>query len=131
MAKLKARGRTELARVSKEKTNPALVPCDGCEGTGNRVSDLTHLYKVGDVCTACEGKGQKPPLTTWERRTLALMSDGKILEKLDVKFQPMSYESRVKPYSYGWKVKGSLKVGKTAEQWVAVYEKLHWTKERV
>lgn len=63
MAKLSARGRTEVARWTREDDSP------------------------------------KSDLVSWRRSTLALMSDGVLLEKDDVVFKP---EGR--RHSYGWKV---------------------------
>ena len=92
MAKLSARGRKELARVSKEKETPE-----------------------GD-------------LTTWERRTLALMDDGNILEKRDVRFKPIAGLEGSK-HSYGWKVLGKAKPGLTPERFVEIYVEKGYAKE--
>lgn len=89
MARLSARGRTELVRVSKAE-------------------DVTDSDSV----------------VTWRRYTKALMSDGTILEKVDVRFK--SDGSR---HSYGWKAKGKAKKGLTAEQFVEVFAKAGYTKE--
>jgi hypothetical protein len=61
------------------------------------------------------------PLTRWERTTLRLMSDGKVLEKRDVQFQPDAYDPLGRKYSYGWKVYGTMKPGRGAEQFEAIY----------
>jgi len=58
MAKLNARGRTELARVSKVR-----------EG-------LEEAAAYGGST-----------LTDWSRTTLVLMSDGAVLKKLDIRFK--------------------------------------------
>lgn len=47
--------------------------------------------------------------TTWERKTRAYMSDGTILQKFDVRFKPMGYQTVGEVHSYGWKVFGKLK----------------------
>lgn len=82
MAKLSARGRKELARVTK-------VVFPGEE-----------------------------ELTSQRRYTLSLMSDGVILEKIDVVFR-----SDGKKHSYGWKVRSKVKESVTPEKFVAVFEK--------
>lgn len=69
MAKLSARGRKEVARLSKE----------------------------GDP-------GRE--LVSWERVTVTLMSDGKVLEKRDVVFQ-----SDGRKHTWGWKVRGKMAKG--------------------
>lgn len=122
MAKLSARGRKELARVSKEYIKPDLVTCDVCQGTKIHPSDFLDA-KQGDTCTVCKGTGQKPPLTKWERKTLALMSDRTILEKRDVRFQPDWLDKEGRFYSYGWKVKGKAKEGVTPEKFIEIYSK--------
>lgn len=88
MAKLSARGRTELARISKEDCDP--------------ISELI----------------------IWRRKTLALMSDRTVLEKLDVRFKPDSFfNPRGELYSYGWKVKGKAKPELTPERFREIYAK--------
>ena len=57
-------------------------------------------------------------LTVWSRTTLALMSDLKVLKKLDVRFK-----SDDRPYSYGWKVYGKAKADLTADRFVEVFAK--------
>lgn len=76
MAKLSARGRTELARVRKT--------CD--------------KYK----------------------RTLALMSDGKVLSKLQA-FMAATPYTPAHWHDYGWTVKAKIKDGVTVEQFVAAH----------
>ena len=50
--------------------------------------------------------------TNWERVTYALMEDGVLLAKVDVRFKPADYELALypkgRPHSYGWKRKGRL-----------------------
>lgn len=48
-------------------------------------------------------------LTTWERVTRVYCSNGKILEKHDVRFRPDSVDKNGRFYSYGWKVYGTVK----------------------
>jgi hypothetical protein len=77
MAKLSARGRTEVARLVKE------LPAD-------------------ETCS-------------WRRKTFALMSDGVVLEKLDVEFRLRAY-APTRRHSYGWKV--LLRTKATKERFV-------------
>lgn len=49
--------------------------------------------------------------TEWERTTTAYMSDGKVMEKLDVRFKPWREGEQPQSHSYGWKLKGKLKPG--------------------
>jgi hypothetical protein len=65
--------------------------------------------------------GTSPALTTWERTTRRLMSDGKILEKRDVRFQPDWLDTDGRRHSYGWKVHGTIKAGVTTERFVEIY----------
>lgn len=73
MAKLSARGRTEVARFSKEKT-------------------VTDPDRYVD----------------WERITYALMSDGHLLKKRDVRFKETTILAEQK-HCYGWKDEGKVK----------------------
>lgn len=66
-------------------------------------------------------------LITWERITVALMDDGVILRKRDVKFKPAHYETEGSKYSYGWTVKGKARPG-TAAAFEAAYTKAGYTK---
>lgn len=77
MAKLSARGRTEVVRVAREH-DPKLFENSLCD---------------------------------WERVTLALMSDGNVLKKLDVRFRADGTARSGERYSYGWKVLGKFKGG--------------------
>ena len=63
-------------------------------------------------------------LCSWERRTLAVMHNGRVLEKLDVRFRPDAFEPAGRFHSYGWKVKGKLAAGKTPETFRAAYERV-------
>ena len=135
MARLSARGRAELARVFKEIHKPDIVPCTGCDATGKRTHTLTsesgHThYNVGEDCSECDGKGQKKPLTMWERKTYALMSDRNILQKTDVRFQPDTLNQQGQKHTYSWTVKGKVKVGVSTEEWVAAYIKAGFTEDK-
>ena len=79
MAKLSARGRKEVVRLS-------------------------HAGEVDRE------------LVSWEKVTVALMSDNTVLEKRDVRFR-----SDGRPHTWGWKVRGKLAQGKTPAQWEAAY----------
>jgi hypothetical protein len=57
-------------------------------------------------------------LTTWERLTRAYMSDGKVMQKIDVRFKDGER------YSYGWKIWGTRKKGSTIESYRAYVAKL-------
>lgn len=48
--------------------------------------------------------------------TLALMSDGKILEKRDAKFKPDNIYPKGRPHTWGWKIKGKIKSTTTPEE---------------
>lgn len=122
MAKLSARGRTELARVSKETTFPDSRPCTGCNATGVypsdlRLSDNSLLQKMGDVCKSCSGKKEEQSPISWERNTYALMSDGNILSKRDVLFAVSELLSNRK-HTYNWTV--LKKTDMSADKFLAV-----------
>jgi len=87
MAKLKARGRTEIVRMTRES------------------NEIKKLYD-----------DDKNP-RVWARNTIALMSDRKILEKRDVRWQDGS------KHSYGWKVVQTVRADVTPEQFTAFYAK--------
>ena len=99
MAKLGARGRTVKVEAVKEYTREQLA------------SAYEKRYP-GET-----------PLTIWERTTHRLMSDGKVLEKRDVQFQPDWLDKSGRKHSYGWKVHGTLKAGITAEDFARIYSK--------
>ena len=65
-------------------------------------------------------------LCSWERRTLAVMHNGRVLEKLDVRFRPDAFEPAGRFHSYGWKVKGKLAAGKTPKTFRTAYERAGW-----
>lgn len=60
-------------------------------------------------------------LTDWSRTTIALMSDGKVLKKYDVRFLPDG-----RKHSYGWKVAG--RTTKSAEEFSTHYLAKGWKK---
>ena len=62
-------------------------------------------------------------LTTWERATYSVRSDGHILRKEDVRFRPDRYDPEGRFYSYGWKLYRKLK-GTPAERRVKVRQLL-------
>lgn len=64
---------------------------------------------------------------TWERTTIVLMNDGKLLKKRDVKFKPLSYETDGQKHCYGWKAYGKVKV--TVEVFVRGYLLAGYSKE--
>ena len=110
MAKLSSRGRTCKVEVTREYD----------EETLQRAHDRFQAsYKADYVA------GSDPSLTVWERKTRRLMSDGKILEKADVRFRPSPNctweDPKGRRYSYGWKVHGTLKAGCTAEDFARIY----------
>ena len=51
-------------------------------------------------------------LVSWRRHTLALMSDGHMLEKTDVEFKKLAFETSPRKHSYGWKDKGKVSITK-------------------
>lgn len=88
MAKLSARGRIELVRMSKETTT---FPEDR------------------DII--------------WEKITLTLMSDNKVLEKRDVRFTPDQYDPSGRFHTWGWKVLGKVKEGVDKQRFIECYGK--------
>ncbi len=102
MAKLSARGRKAQVEVSREYTESQLQAAND------------HRYPEGDPLHG-------PSLTTWDRVTRRLMSDGTILEKRDCRFRKSAWESSDRYYSYGWKVHGKLKTGLTAIDFARIY----------
>lgn len=86
---------------------------------------MARLSKHGQELLRIEREINIPDgdLTTWERKTIAVMADGVVLEKRDVRFKPSQYDPRPSVYSYGWKIRGKAKVGKTAQDVVASYLK--------
>lgn len=49
--------------------------------------------------------------TTWERVKRTYHADGKILQKIDVRWKPDVYHPQGELYSYGWKLWGNVKKG--------------------
>src|SRR3954465_6521157 len=64
--------------------------------------EVFRVEKEGDVTDPARS-------TTWEKTTISLMSDGKILEKVVVRFKPSSYETKPRLHDYGWKKRAMLK----------------------
>jgi hypothetical protein len=62
--------------------------------------------------------------TTWRRVTRAHMSDGKVMEKIDVRFKPDQYRPNGERYSYGWKLYAKRKTGTTIESYREYVAKL-------
>jgi len=110
MAKLSARNRTALVEVTREYT---------VESLQHAHDRFQASYKADYV------PGSDPSLTVWERCTRRLMSDGKILEKRDVRFRPSPNctweDPQGRRHCYGWKVHGKLKGGLTAADFARVY----------
>lgn len=69
-----------------------------------------HGYELARVVReALFADESQNELVSWERRTLALMSDGYVLVKDDVRFWPERYDTEAEKraggrfHSYGWK----------------------------
>ena len=62
--------------------------------------------------------------TTWRRVTRAYMNDGKVMEKIDVRFKPDTYRPNGERYSYGWKLYATRKKGSTIENYREYVAKL-------
>lgn len=116
MAKLSARGRYMVVEAVREKTADELqarldrrkerdkVRADNPNDPSITPEQWERIYSgIGGISS-----------TIWERETIRLMSDGKVLEKWDVRFrpdaQPYPGEETGRYHSYGWKVKGKAKV---------------------
>jgi hypothetical protein len=85
MAKLKARGRTELFRVERERTfTPEQVAANKAAGRSE---------------------------TLWERSVKTLMSDGTVMEKRSAKWPDEYGPGGVRKYDWEWKITGKLKAG--------------------
>jgi hypothetical protein len=132
LAKLSSRGRIELARMSKETTVPEHKDgCNSCNSTGKYLKDLANadgsyvFAHAGDPCASCDGTGREKTLTSWDKRTVALMSDRTILVKDDCVFR-----SDNRRHTWGWKVKSKAKAGVSAEQFIAAYAKAGYTQEK-
>ena len=89
MAKLKARGRHEIARLGKTTATP----------DDKDVSE--------------------------EQSQVALMTDGNVLSRRVIRWRPggsmLDYGGKP-THDYGWKVKGKIKAGLTAEDFVRIYQ---------
>jgi hypothetical protein len=62
--------------------------------------------------------------TDWRRTTRAYMSDGKVMQKIDVHFKPTTYQAKGERYSYGWKLYATRKAGTTLESYALYVSKL-------
>jgi hypothetical protein len=96
MAKLKARGRQEIARLLKVTPTP-------------------------DDKDVSEEKSQ-----------IALMTDGNVLSRRVIRWRPggsMTQYGGNPTHDYGWKVKGKIKAGLTAEDFVRIYQGRGFTLE--
>jgi hypothetical protein len=114
MAKLNARGRTVKVEATKEYSAEQL----------QRAHDkyIARAYPTGTFDDGQPiGETTRKALTIWERVTRRLMSDGTILEKRDVRFQPDWMDKDGRRHSYGWKVHGKLKPGLTADDFARIY----------
>ena len=56
-----------------------------------------------------ERKPENDPDVMWERVTRSYRSDGKILQKRDVRFAPDSMDPDGRRYSWGWKLASRVK----------------------
>jgi hypothetical protein len=101
MAKLSARGRSEVARFSKSVER-----------------DCSHLMTQPELDAS--GPGPHKDTVT---HTRALMSDGKVLEKMKISC------TRNRNNSYPWTVRGKIKQGHSPDQWIEGYAKSGWRKE--
>lgn len=115
MAKLSARGRTEVIRLSKESQVPAAVTCFHCE----------EKFPAMTICESCKGTGKQESSTSWEKVSVVLMSDRTLLRKRVVIFR---FDNR--RHDYGWTVSGKVKPNTTREMIRSVYEKIGYSVER-
>src|SRR3954469_16164120 len=110
MAKLSARGRFCLTEVTREYT-------------AEHLQTLHDRYQRSYVADYVDGSDLAS--TVWERKTRRLMSDGSILEKLDIRFRPDPLNTWDDPsgrrHSYGWKVHAKVKPGVTAAEFARIY----------
>lgn len=107
MAKLSSRGRRCQAEATREYDAETLQ---------HRHDAFERSIKPDYV------DGSDKALTMWERTTRRLMSDGVILEKRDVRFQPDWLYKDGRRHSYGWKVHGKIKAGLTVDDFVRIYQ---------
>lgn len=71
-----------------------------------------------------EDNAPKSEIIIWEKVTVAMMSDGKMLEKRDVRFPAGPYDNgKDRKHTYGWKVKGKLKADMTREKFIEIFSK--------
>lgn len=102
MAKLTARGRYVLVEVVKEWTAEQLM---------RRERRVWGEFET-------DGVTPRKQSVIWERVTRRLMSDNKVLEKVDCVFQS-DWEPGGRRHSWGWKVHGKAKV--TPAEFARIY----------
>lgn len=119
MAKLSARGRTTVVEIYREYSAESLQ-AETDRRNAETYPEGTWTNFKGEIEPLPESI--KKSLTIWERHTKRLMSDGSILEKTDVRFQPGPYDEG-RRHSYGWKLVGKLKAGKTPQDFADIYLK--------
>lgn len=107
MARLKAHG-TELLRISREREfAPVACPNEFAEN------------------------GYSPSSIYWEKITRAYFSDGKILEKRQVKFTPSSintFDPISGVHDWGWKISARMKKGCSVHE--RARKTFEWTKNQ-
>ncbi len=116
MAKLSARGRTELARVTRERNVCGVIYTE-------RAYDWGKAPIRCNLTAGHEGAHTGESLTSWEREERALMSDGKILSKRTCLFDHGRHD-------YGWTVRATVKAGVTPEVWRETHLRAGWTEAR-
>jgi len=85
--------------------------------------ELARVSRVREGAEEAQAYGGSSS-TDWSRITLALMSDGAVLRKLDVRFK---FDGR--KHSYGWKNYAKAKPGLTPERFVEVFTARGYTVE--
>jgi len=66
-------------------------------------------------------------LIDWDRTTIAIMSNGKLLKKRDVNFKADTYNPNGRKHTWGWKVAGKIKQGVDFEKVRDFYLKQNYT----
>lgn len=74
-------------------------------------------------------------LTSWSKTTYAIMSDGAVLQKRDVRFRPADYEKAQYPNgrlsSYGWKKHNKAKLLVVDDNdLIEKFTSFGWTREK-
>lgn len=102
MAKLSARGRYTLATIEREFTTAQLQ--------ARHDHYIARAYPDGTYSDGAPiGESTRQALTVWELEQQRLMSDGQILSRRVVRFQPDPYDPHGRRHDYGWKVLGKAK----------------------